>query len=568
MVQRLILTGLFALVLAVPAAAGVALVSGAARAEVVSGPPSLDLLTWELPEGLLIVDRRGAGDAAGDRDGGPALAGEPFAPQFDGAEWFLVYRLHLARGRDQDSGADSVDPAMFGHVHFAGETAWLVEVPRERLGDFYAAGFGLQYLELAPLAPAPAPAPARAGEPAVLGKAEPALLAPIDPALKTTYLDGLDMTTFSQRIREITGDLAFWYDGASRTVTTRYYNTAGNNLVAGYLAEILAGYGYAVELDTFTVSGHICRNVVATKLGATAPAEIVVVGGHYDSTSGQPATLAPGAEDNASGACLVMEIARISAGREFERTVQFVLFDAEEVGLRGSQHFVQEAVAAGRDIVAAITADMVTYYQNNYAVVIEGQTNWEWLMSIMAANVAGYTDISYRKDYYSWGSDHVPFQQAGIAAFLAIDWDWDEYPYYHRTTDTWARIAGTAHIGLEIARASAGTLADVAGLRPEATAVPGLVPLAAARLTAHPNPFNPATTLVFSIGAPAVGELAIFDVKGRKVETLASGALAAGEHSVSWRGLDHAGRALPSGTYLVRLRTTAGTASAKLNLVR
>jgi hypothetical protein len=150
--------------------------------------------------------------------------------------------------------------------------------------------------------------------------------------------------------------------------------------------------------------------------------------------------------------------------------VQFVLFDSEEQGLNGSEHFVDEAVADGRVIVSAITADMVTWYSSNYGVIIEGETEWETLMSVMEDAVADHTTLNSRKDYYSWGSDHVPFQQAGIPAFLAIDWDWGSYPHYHQTSDTWANVASTAHIGYEITQACAATLAEVAGLQPPVVA--------------------------------------------------------------------------------------------------
>ena len=57
----------------------------------------------------------------------------------------------------------------------------------------------------------------------------------------------------------------------------------------------------------------------------------------------------------------------------------------------------------------------------------------------------------------------MPFQQAGIPAFLAIDLDWGSYPHYHETSDTWDEVEATVGIALQIARAAAGTLADVAG---------------------------------------------------------------------------------------------------------
>ncbi|HOX24347.1 MAG TPA: M28 family peptidase [Candidatus Krumholzibacteria bacterium] len=550
MISRLVFFGLFALALAAPAAAelgDVLFLPGATAEQVAGDRPALDLLTWDLRTGLLVVDRRPSGQ--------PPLGAEPFTPRYADAEWYLVDRTRRAGG---GAFAAPADPAAFGHVHLAAETAWVVEVPRARLDAFHVAGFGLQFLDRSAVAAAPR---SRAD-----GRSWPAP-ATVDAAVKAAYVDDLDQMAYDQFLREISGDSPFWYGGAAHTVATRYYTTAGNDLVASYLAQKFAGYGYGVELDAFTVNGHPCQNVVATKTGTVYPDEIVVVGGHYDSTSQQPGSLAPGAEDNGSGTCLVMEIARVSAGRNFERTVQFVLFDAEEPGLRGSQHFVAEAVAAGRTIVGAITADMVSYYDRNVAVIIEGQSAWEWLMTAMAENVVAYTTIGHRKDYYSWGSDHVPFQQAGIAAFLAIDMDYDSYPYYHRTTDTWSAIQPTVPIALQISRAAAATLADVAGLVAAPTAAPE-TPVPLVRLAAHPNPFNPQTTLSFSLDVPTRGELVIHDLRGRKVATLAAGALMAGEHAVTWRGVDDGGRSLPSGVYIAGLATGAGTTSLELNLVR
>ena len=547
---RHLLCGLVATLLLTPAlpagSTEILLVPGTTRDAVITGAPSLDLLTWELPEGLLVVDRR--------PETAMALGGEVFTPRHADGVWFLVYRPHLARGRNPQQ---PTDPAVFGHVHHTGARAWVVEVPASGLDGFFAAAFKIQYLDTTPLAAGPT-APARVAA---------ATADTVDTALKAEFVDTLDQQAYNQLIREISGNTSFWYDGATRTVSTRYYNTAGNGLAADYMAQKLAGYGYDVEMDTFVYNGHVCRNVVATKLGTVYPEQYVVIGGHYDSTSGQAQNLAPGAEDNASGTSLVMEVARVSATRAFQRSVQFVLFDAEEVGLRGSQHFVAEAVGSGRQITAAITADMVAYFETNYGVTIEGQTAWEWLMTLMAANVAAHTEIASNKTYYSWGSDHVPFQQAGIPAFLAIDWDWDEYPYYHRTTDTWTRIQATAHQGLQIARAAAATLADVAVLLPTSTGAP-MPPVPLVRLAARPNPFNPQTTLAFSLDLPTDGELAVYDLAGRQIAVLARGAFASGEHAVRWDGLDTGGRAMPSGVYLARLRASTGTASIKLNLVR
>lgn len=540
MPMRRLLLAATALLLALPATAAIHFVPGATTADVTGDQPTRALATWQLESGVLVLDR-------GDQAATLPRHATDITPRNATSEFFLV------GGRHEH---DHTALTRLGHVHLAAGGVSLVEVDRANLEAFLAAGHCLQYLDRSPRA-----APA--------GRTATPTARTVDPALKTSYLDALDQATFDQTIREISGDLAFWHEGQPHLVTTRYYSTFGNDLVTEYLAQQLASFGYTVELDTFTAWGQICRNVVATLPGTVTPEEIVVVGGHFDSTSGDASNLAPGAEDNASGTSLVMELARASAGREFERTVQFVLFDAEEIGLRGSQHFVDEALDEGRDLVAAITADMVSYHDRNYGVVIEGQTAWEWLMTTMEDNVTGYTDIMSEKTYHSWGSDHVPFQQAGIAAFLAIDMDWSEYPYYHSTNDTWGAIEATSGLGLQIARAAAGTLADVAGLVGAATAVEEVPEAYAATLNAYPNPFNPRVTISFAVSAPTVGELAVFDVTGRKVRTLASGVFLAGEQDVVWDGVDARGRAVPSGVYLVRLDagSDAGV-SRKVQLVR
>jgi hypothetical protein len=84
--------------------------------------------------------------------------------------------------------------------------------------------------------------------------------------------------------------------------------------------------------------------------------------------------------------------------------------------------------------------------------------------------------------------------------------------------------------------------------------VPGVA--GAARLEPNfPNPFNPATTLAFTLEQDGPALLEIFDQRGRRVAVLADGELAAGRHEIAWRA-----EVLPSGVYLSRL--TAGGASS------
>ena len=80
----------------------------------------------------------------------------------------------------------------------------------------------------------------------------------------------------------------------------------------------------------------------------------------------------------------------------------------------------------------------------------------------------------------------------------------------------------------------------------------------------HPNPFNPQTTLRFSLARSGPARLCIHDPSGRRVRTLLDRALPGGEHAIDWNGRDDAGRLLPSGVYLLRLEAGEDAASRKI----
>ncbi|MBD3220725.1 hypothetical protein GF314_05745 [bacterium] len=94
--------------------------------------------------------------------------------------------------------------------------------------------------------------------------------------------------------------------------------------------------------------------------------------------------------------------------------------------------------------------------------------------------------------------------------------------------------------------------------------VPGVVTLAAA----SPNPFNPRTTLAFSLPRAGHARLTVHDVRGRLVRTLVDGALDAGHHRVAFDGVDGRGRSLPSGTYVYRLVAGGVVEMGRMTLVK
>ncbi|HBC47003.1 MAG TPA: hypothetical protein DCZ43_08155 [candidate division Zixibacteria bacterium] len=71
----------------------------------------------------------------------------------------------------------------------------------------------------------------------------------------------------------------------------------------------------------------------------------------------------------------------------------------------------------------------------------------------------------------------------------------------------------------------------------------------------YPNPFNASTTIRFALNKDGAATLSVFDILGRRVKLLQSGALPAGEHSITWNGVDESGTNVTSGIYFYRLES-------------
>ncbi|MCK5052174.1 MAG: T9SS type A sorting domain-containing protein [Candidatus Cloacimonetes bacterium] len=91
------------------------------------------------------------------------------------------------------------------------------------------------------------------------------------------------------------------------------------------------------------------------------------------------------------------------------------------------------------------------------------------------------------------------------------------------------------------------------------TIVESLIP----NLSNYPNPFNPTTTISFSIPEESKVELSIYNIKGQKIKSLLSDQISAGEHSIVWNGEDASGKIVSSGVYLYKLNVNGKTEIVK-----
>ncbi|MDM5190984.1 M28 family metallopeptidase [Bacillus sp. DX4.1] len=160
-------------------------------------------------------------------------------------------------------------------------------------------------------------------------------------------------------------------------------------------------------------------NVIAKKKpkNSTGNEKAVIVSSHYDSVVG-----APGANDNASGTGLVLELAQAFKNVESDKEIRFIAFGSEEVGLIGSDHYVENLSQAEKDrILGVFNADMVaTNYdkaKNLYAMTPDGSTN---LVTDAALNASKQLNNPLVLQGKFGSSDHVPFYDAGIPAALFI----------------------------------------------------------------------------------------------------------------------------------------------------
>lgn len=161
-------------------------------------------------------------------------------------------------------------------------------------------------------------------------------------------------------------------------------------------------------------------NVVATKPGGP---QTVYIGGHFDSV---PA--GPGANDNASGTAVMLELARVLASRPSPYTLKFVAFDAEEIGLLGSAHLVGQLSAEDqRSIRAMINLDMVGVGDQP---MFGGSDDLTRLAFSLSSNL-GQTPRTLG-DGLNGASDHASFIRAGIPAVFFYRAD---DPNYHSPND-------------------------------------------------------------------------------------------------------------------------------------
>lgn len=226
-----------------------------------------------------------------------------------------------------------------------------------------------------------------------------------------------------------------------------------------FIQNVLAGYGYQIETHSFTTPAGLAKNIVANRNG-TDSENLLIIGAHYDSFN-----YSPGADDNASGVAMLIEIARILQRTPSKISVRFVFFSNEEPPFyetsdMGSRRYVNEVLSREIRSYRMINLESVGYFTKT-----PGSQEYPFPLNLLYHPVGDYigfvSDLNSRSflqqavglfkaaSNFPTGSsslprilpgvdwsDHAAFWQAGKNALMITDSAMFRYPHYHRETDT------------------------------------------------------------------------------------------------------------------------------------
>ncbi|PHR47980.1 MAG: hypothetical protein COA32_05480 [Fluviicola sp.] len=250
-------------------------------------------------------------------------------------------------------------------------------------------------------------------------------------------LSDVEIDSMTHFVSQLTGEEQVMINGVSETILSRHKDQPGNEMAYQFVKQKFVTYGLSVDSLQFSASG---KNLFGIKTGTLFPGKKFILGAHYDN---MPAgTVAPGADDNASGSAAVIEAARIFSNYDFPFTVVFALWDEEEQGLVGSNAYASMAALNNDTILGYINMDMLGWDGNNDSVAdlhVRPVAN-----SIQLADKAIEADSVYTiglglhiVNPGTGATDHAAFWNNGFTA-IGIDEEYgnDFNPFWHTPADS------------------------------------------------------------------------------------------------------------------------------------
>ena len=185
-------------------------------------------------------------------------------------------------------------------------------------------------------------------------------------------------------------------------------------------------------------------NVAATCRGTRPASGVIVLSAHYDHLGSRAGKVYHGADDNASGVAVLLELMKVCRERPFSHTIVFVAFDAEEQGLQGAKAFVASPPVPRDRIALNVNLDMVARGDKG-ELYVAGTHHYPALippLQRVAARASvklllGHDVPGTGMNDWTMQSDHGPFHAARIPfVYFGVE----DHADYHKPTDTADKI--------------------------------------------------------------------------------------------------------------------------------
>lgn len=239
-----------------------------------------------------------------------------------------------------------------------------------------------------------------------------------------------------------------------RSVAADWLKAAGKQIAELEKALAEAPQSFATGINA-SVSAEVAKreeptaNIIGLLPGSDPELakQYVVIGGHMDhlglggsgslNAGGQPA-IHYGADDNASGTAGVLALAEYFASQPTrpKRSLVFMAFSGEELGLLGSVHYTKSPIVPLEDTVAMLNMDMIGRSADNKLSVIGVGSSPAWNGILDEANKTASFQLT-RTDSGFGGSDHQSFYRARVPVLFFFT---GTHPDYHRPSDTFDKI--------------------------------------------------------------------------------------------------------------------------------
>jgi leucyl aminopeptidase len=246
----------------------------------------------------------------------------------------------------------------------------------------------------------------------------------------------------------------------------RYYRSPSGVDASSWLLtrwSVMAEGRPDITVTQFTHADYPQKSVMLSIAGSDKPDESIMLGAHLDSilTSRMSDTAtAPGADDDASGVASLTEALRamLERGYKPKRSIHFVAYAAEEVGLRGSQDIARAFKQGKGTVVGVLQLDMTNYKGTENDIVLFTDYTDSKQNAFLAQLVSTYLpDLKLGYDRCGYAcSDHASWQALGFPTSMPFESSFArDNPAIHTAKDTYANSGGQAMHALKFARLAA-----------------------------------------------------------------------------------------------------------------